>query len=344
MSSLSNINYTNISGDFFGINDADDSNNSIEFATVSTAGMTNIVFSFDYDAYKFDNGDDMFYELFYDGVSQGQVKFIDGNSNYSEEGTKSISIPDGTNYVAATLSVYQNGGSDYGAWDNVKLTADLCLCSAPADPTGSITGTTPACTSTDLTFTGTTPSGITNYWQTTATGTDETYNASTTYTATTSGTYYVRAYDTAGTCWSDGNLSYNVVIEEGVPTLTQPTDQTEEIPDTATFSVSSSNTDSYQWQVNTGSGWTNVTGGSGATTDTYTTTVTSSAMHGNQYRCILTNICGDTTSNAATLSLSNESPNNARNSEGCFDDTSVTLSWDAPASGITPTGYIIFAI
>ncbi|MFD1016845.1 GEVED domain-containing protein [Winogradskyella rapida] len=264
----------------------------------------------------------------------------DGATGYS---TINITIPNGTSSVALKIQA-SSGGSEYFYIDDITLSGNSCLCSAPADPVGSITGTTPACTSTDLTFTGTTPSGITNYWQTTANGTDETFNASSTYTATTSGTYYVRAYDTAGTCWSDGNLSYTVVIEEGLPTLTQPNNQTEVIPDTATFTVSSSNTDTYQWQVNTGSGWTNVTGGSGATTDTYTTTATSSAMHGNQYRCILTNICGDTTSNAATLSLSNESPNNARNSEGCFDDTSVTLSWDAPASGITPTGYIIFAI
>ncbi|WP_178986186.1 choice-of-anchor D domain-containing protein [Winogradskyella helgolandensis] len=131
MSSLSNITYANISGDFLGINDADDGNNSLEFATVSTAGMTNIVFSFDYDVYQFDSGDDMFYELFYDSVSQGVVKFIDGNSNYSTEGTISISIPDGTNSVAVTLSLYQNGGSDYGAWDNIKLTADQCLTPSP---------------------------------------------------------------------------------------------------------------------------------------------------------------------------------------------------------------------
>ncbi len=252
-------------------------------------------------------------------------------------------------YSALFTGVPANSVLEFSTISGKRVTIELvelyCMvpCTAPADPTGSITGTTPACSSTDLTYTGTAAAGTVNYWQTSPTGTDETYNTTATYSATTSGTYYVRAYDTAGTCWSDNALSYVVVIEDGVPTLTQPSDQTEVIPDTATFSVSSSDTDNYQWQVNTGSGWNNVTGGSGATTDTYTTAATSAPMDGNQYRCILTNICGNTTSNAVTLNLSNEAPNNARNIEGCFEDTSVTLNWDAPASGVTPTGYMVFA-
>ncbi|RCW93404.1 List-Bact-rpt repeat protein [Winogradskyella arenosi] len=275
-----------------------------------------------------------------------------GTFDLNVNGTFIATIPYDDTIQTTTINNINVGGNviielDLNTGDRVSID-DLSwtcytACSAPADPVGSITGTTPVCTSTDLTFSGTAPAGITNYWQTTATGTDETYNASSTYTATTSGTYYVRAYDTAGTCWSDGNLSYTVVIEEGVPTLTQPTDQTEVIPDTATFSVSSSNTDSYQWQVNTGSGWNNVTDGSGTTTDTYTTIATSTPMNGNQYRCILTNICGTTTSNAVTLNLSNDSPNNATGLEGCLGETSIDLSWNASSGTLTPTGYIVFA-
>ncbi|WP_299120733.1 GEVED domain-containing protein [uncultured Winogradskyella sp.] len=130
-----------------------------------------------------------------------------------------------------------------------------------------------------------------------------------------------------------------------VPTLTQPTNQNEVIPATATFDVTSADATSYQWQVSTDGGttWNNVTGGSGATTDSYTTTTTSAGMNGNLYRCILTNACGSTTSNSASLSLTNSSPSNAQNLEGCFEDTSVVLTWNNPAT--PPTGgYIIFAI
>lgn len=130
VNSLSNINYSGISGNFFGINDANDEDR-IEFATVSTNGMTNIEFSFDYDVYEFDSGDDMFYELFFDGISQGKTQFISGYSNFSQEGTITVSVPNGTNTVAAILYVNQNGGSDYAAWDNIQITADNCLVSAP---------------------------------------------------------------------------------------------------------------------------------------------------------------------------------------------------------------------
>ncbi|NRD22025.1 choice-of-anchor D domain-containing protein [Winogradskyella litoriviva] len=132
---------------------------------------------------------------------------------------------------------------------------------------------------------------------------------------------------------------------DSAPILTQPTDQNEVIPATATFDVTSANATSYQWQVSTngGSTWANVTGGSGATTDSYTTVATTSSMDSNQYRCILTNACGITTSDPATLTLSNSSPSNAQSLSGCFEDTTAFLSWNNPAT--PPTGgYIIFAI
>ena len=131
-----------------------------------------------------------------------------------------------------------------------------------------------------------------------------------------------------------------------LPTVgTQPTNQAEDIPNTATFTVASSDASSYQWQVSTNGGttWTNVTGGTGATTDTYTTGATDETMNGNLYRCVLTNTCGSTNSNSASLTLTNSNPNNAQNLTGCFDDTSVVLTWNNPAT--PPTGgYVIFAI
>lgn len=139
VSTLSNIDYSGITGDFWGINDANEED-SIIFDTVNTSGLTNMVFSFDYDVFEFDSGDDMYYELYYDGVSQGKIQFISGFSNFSDEGTITVSIPDGTNSVAATLYVDQNGGGDYAAWDNVTITGDSC----PAcTPTHTITSFTP---------------------------------------------------------------------------------------------------------------------------------------------------------------------------------------------------------
>ena len=333
-------------------------NESIELDDVSLIGYTNVTLSVAYAATNVDSGDDLYLEISYDGGSTyTRTKLIDGTDNYDlninstgsvtrnpvQANPYIINIPPTETQIRVRFSDHYADGSDYYYVDDIILSGEACLCTPPADPIGSITGTTPACASTTLSYSGTAAAGTINYWQTSPTGTDETYNATATYTATSSGTYYVRAYDTAGTCWSDNALNYTVVIEDGVPTLTQPTNQTEVIPDTATFSVNSSDTDSYQWQVNTGSGWNNVTGGSGATTDTYTTAATSAPMDGNQYRCILTNICGNTTSNAVTLNLSNDTPNNARNIEACLAETSISLEWDASTGSPSPTGYIVFA-
>ncbi|MFD2543087.1 choice-of-anchor D domain-containing protein [Lacinutrix gracilariae] len=128
------------------------------------------------------------------------------------------------------------------------------------------------------------------------------------------------------------------------PTITtQPANATQVIPNTATFTVAATNATSYQWEVNTGTGWNIVTGGSGDTTASYTTSATTEAMNGNQYRCIVTNTCGSTTSTATTLTLSNSLPSNAQSLNGCFEDTTATLTWNNPST--PPTGgYIIFAI
>jgi gliding motility-associated-like protein len=74
----------------------------------------------------------------------------------------------------------------------------------------------------------------------------------------------------------------------------------------ASFSVTASNVITYQWQVNTGTGWNNVIDGSvygGATTAVLTITGASITMHNNQYRCLLTNGCGVIYSITVTLSV-----------------------------------------
>lgn len=69
---------------------------------------------------------------------------------------------------------------------------------------------------TGITFSkvGTPASGDTWYWQTSATGTDKTYNATSPYTtATTAGSYtvYLRAYNTAGDCWGEAASMTNTI-------------------------------------------------------------------------------------------------------------------------------------
>lgn len=74
-----------------------------------------------------------------------------------------------------------------------------------------------------------------------------------------------------------------------------------------TFVVAATDAVSYQWQVNTGSGFNNILNGgvySGATLATLTITGATVGMNGNTYRCIVTGACEPTaTSNSASLTV-----------------------------------------
>lgn len=102
------------------------------------------------------------------------------------------------------------------------------------------------------------------------------------------------------------------------PTISvHPSNQTVTTPATATFGVtaaaSGGGTLSYQWQrsTNGGGAWSNVTTGTGGTTNSYTTAATSvsggNANNADQWRCVVTETggtnAGTANSNAATLTV-----------------------------------------
>jgi uncharacterized repeat protein (TIGR01451 family) len=75
---------------------------------------------------------------------------------------------------------------------------------------------------------------------------------------------------------------------------------------TTTFSVTATSAGSFQWQVNTGSGFVDVTNTapySGATTNTLTITGVTAAMNTFQYRCLVGSCPTAITSNAAILTV-----------------------------------------
>ncbi|MFN3404242.1 MAG: immunoglobulin domain-containing protein [Cytophagaceae bacterium] len=89
-----------------------------------------------------------------------------------------------------------------------------------------------------------------------------------------------------------------------------PSNKTAEAGSSVTFEVIASGPDvTYQWQVNSGSGFINLTNGagySGATTNTLTISSVSQSMSGYSYRCIVSGTCALTVnSNSATLSVTN---------------------------------------
>jgi hypothetical protein len=72
------------------------------------------------------------------------------------------------------------------------------------------------------------------------------------------------------------------------------------------FTVTNTGGGTYQWQVNTGSGFNNIANGgiySNATTSSLNLTGVGISENGNQYRCVITNACGNVTSTNATLTV-----------------------------------------
>ena len=94
----------------------------IEFASYNIADFRNVTLSFEVLVQGYDNGDDMKYELWLDGKSQGEVLFIDGQNDLSYEQwtTVGIEIPNATSLIKLRISVKQNG-SDLAGLDNIKL-------------------------------------------------------------------------------------------------------------------------------------------------------------------------------------------------------------------------------
>lgn len=175
--------------------------------------------------------------------------------------------------------------------------ADVTMTVNPVPTTPAITPTN-NCGSTDLSFVN--PSGANSYWQTSASGTS-TANSDNPYNVTTSGTYYLRAQATTGGCW--GTATSAVVTITAAPNIsTPPANASTTVGNTATFSVTATNAAGYQWQINTGSGWSNI---SGANSASYTTPSATLAMNGYQYRVVVSGNapCSDVTSAAATLTV-----------------------------------------
>jgi hypothetical protein len=84
-----------------------------------------------------------------------------------------------------------------------------------------------------------------------------------------------------------------------------------------------------QWEVNTGSGWANVSNGGvygGATTDTLTITGAPSTYNGYQYEAVFTNFIGSATTTAATLTV------NAATSTSVSSNPMGPLSPDEPVT------------
>ncbi len=109
---------------------------------------------------------------------------------------------------------------------------------------------------------------------------------------------------------------YGVVISEdailsilGPPVIiTDPEDATICDGENTSFTITADDADSYQWQVNTGSYYNDISEGgvySNVTTATLNITTATSDMDGYLFRCVATNASGSTNSGSASLTVLN---------------------------------------
>jgi len=122
-------------------------------------------------------------------------------------------------------------------------------------------------------------------WNNIAGATSSSYTVPSATYVTPSMQYRVRvALKTQNTCWKDSNpatLTVNPTIS-----LTGPSPTTVCDGGTASFSVTPNPAYTYQWQVNSGSGWGDVTTGTGGATAQYSFTA-AYADNGKQYRVVV---------------------------------------------------------
>jgi hypothetical protein len=77
------------------------------------------------------------------------------------------------------------------------------------------------------------------------------------------------------------------------------------------FAVTNLGSGTYQWQVDSGSGFNNISNGgiySNATTSTLNLSGVGVSENGNSYRCVITSSCGNVTSNSASLTVNATPP------------------------------------
>jgi len=113
-------------------------------------------------------------------------------------------------------------------------------------------------------------------------------------------------FNTLPAVWVDG-----FVTLPGPVITTMPTDQTVFAGTNAVFSLSGNSIDTYQWQIDQGGVWTDLTDGtvySGTQTSALTVSNVTLAMDGSMYRCVVTGICDDQYSHVVTLMVINATP------------------------------------
>jgi hypothetical protein len=167
------------------------------------------------------------------GVFEAGEEYDLGNATNQTDGLTSLSplsitVPMSSVTGNVTMRVragFSTAPTACGAhsWSEAEdYTITINSCSAPSAPSNPSVSDN-LCGVKTLTKPAGEAGTVTYYWQgTNATGTSVA-NSSATYEATTSGTYYIRAYNSDGGCWSSTSGSVSVTINSHPDEPTQPT-------------------------------------------------------------------------------------------------------------------------
>jgi RHS repeat-associated protein len=140
--------------------------------------------------------------------------------NTSASGTSTANSTSPYTVVTNTSGLfYINARNSAGCWSESR-SFQVTVTPAPAVPP-TPTATPAACGPVTLSYSGSPASQIRWRWQTAQNGTSTA--AGSTYTATTSGTYYLRSYDLNTQCWSAGASSVTVTVNTYPATPATPT-------------------------------------------------------------------------------------------------------------------------
>ena len=106
-------------------------------------------------------------------------------------------------------------------WATLNVNSNCTVPSTPSNPSKN----SPPCGTVTLTRSGNVPSNEIWYWQGSSCGTSTSLGSGSTYSANSSGIYYIRSYNTSGGCWSNSCGSINVTVNPGpsvTPTSNEP--------------------------------------------------------------------------------------------------------------------------
>ncbi|MES2653155.1 MAG: YDG domain-containing protein [Bacteroidota bacterium] len=253
------------------------------------------------------------------GIFQAAVNL---GANYNGFSYVDFSVgTDNSNTLIDELEISLGSTYKYLALDNFAFTATPSIVNASAS---AITGTT-ATLNSSINPSNAATSAISFDYGTSSTlasasnivASPATLSASTSATAVSANiiglaagtTYYYRAKatNTIGTNDNSAILSFTTTATPAPSITAQPSSSTICALGSTTFSITATNATSYQWQVNNGSGFSNVPNAapySGVTTSTLTITSAAAALTAYQYRCVATGSTSPAaTSNAVTLTV-----------------------------------------